>query len=812
MEIRIIIIDDELDFIESVNRGLITSGFKNVQMESDPLKAVSLFEQGETFDIALIDITMPGMDGIELLEFIKNKSPDTECIMVTAIEEAKAAVECMKKGAYDYICKPITREHLIVTINRALTLRKQIHERLQAEDALHLFKTIIESSNEAIAISDPNGQIVYINPAHEKLFGRSLEEAKQVNYRDYYPDESIDVLNREVAPALERGEGWEGVLDVFDTDGRRFPLWERADTVRDADGKMLYGFGLMHDVSEEKQKEESIRKSEERFRSLFKTMSEGVVLIDPDGQIAKANPAAEHILGLKRSEIESRNYVSPEWDILRSDGTLMPPEEMAGPRVMKEKRPVTDQVMGVRSPDGSISWIEVSATPNLNADGKITGIVGTFADISKRKRAEDELQASEKRFRTSIDNMLDAFAIFSSIRDEAGKIVDFKFEYINEAACQLNQRTREWHLRHTLLDLLPGHIEAGLLDKYVQVVETGEPLREESYVYEDMYGGDQRLVRVLDFNIIKLGDGFISNWRDVCERKKAEERIKESEWNFRLLTELSHEAIVLHKNGQLVFANDQYYRMCGYKPEEMVDIDIITKTLTPESTKVVRERVATGNLDPYEAVAQAKDGRKFPVEIHPNMTEYNGQKVRVAVIRDLTERKRAEDNLKAEKDFTDIMLNTMLDTVFVFEPETGKPLRWNLVFNEVSGYTDEEIAAMKAPDDWYKPEDLEKARVETEKLLRGEKSLIEMSLITKHGRIIPTEYTASMMNDAQGNPKYIIAVGRDITECKRAEEEIKASLKEKKRGVESSMCLTKPTNPDEIASVVDEALSKKQGT
>ncbi|GAH12533.1 unnamed protein product, partial [marine sediment metagenome] len=87
------------------------------------------------------------------------------------------------------------------------------------------------------------------------------------------------------------------------------------------------------------------------------TMYEGVLLINPDGRIVQANPTAERILGRKRSEIEGRSYVSPEWEILRPDGTPMPPEEMAGPRAMKEKRPVNDVVMGVRRPDGSIGWI-----------------------------------------------------------------------------------------------------------------------------------------------------------------------------------------------------------------------------------------------------------------------------------------------------------------------------------------------------------------------------------------------------------------------------------------------------------------------
>jgi DNA-binding NtrC family response regulator len=117
-------VDDERDFLESIRRGLITSGFKHVRTEDDPVKAADTFEKGETFDIALIDITMPGMSGVQLLEAIKATSPRTECIMVTAVDEARTAVRCLRKGAYDYLVKPVSKEDLIATIDRALERKR----------------------------------------------------------------------------------------------------------------------------------------------------------------------------------------------------------------------------------------------------------------------------------------------------------------------------------------------------------------------------------------------------------------------------------------------------------------------------------------------------------------------------------------------------------------------------------------------------------------------------------------------------------------------------------------------------------------
>jgi two-component system response regulator AtoC len=129
MENSVIVIDDERDFLESVRRGLITSGIKSVHVEEDPIRASALISGGESFDIALIDITMPGMDGMELLELIKNTSPQTECIMITAVDEARTAVKCMRIGAYDYLVKPLSKEDLVLSVNRALE-RKRLVEIL----------------------------------------------------------------------------------------------------------------------------------------------------------------------------------------------------------------------------------------------------------------------------------------------------------------------------------------------------------------------------------------------------------------------------------------------------------------------------------------------------------------------------------------------------------------------------------------------------------------------------------------------------------------------------------------------------------
>ena len=129
MKDKILLVDDEKDFLDSLHRALKTAGFKNLICETDSQTAARLIEQEQDVDIALLDVTMPGMSGVELLENIRVNSPNTECIMVTAVDEARVAVECMRRGAYDYLVKPISKEELCISIRRALE-RKRLMDLL----------------------------------------------------------------------------------------------------------------------------------------------------------------------------------------------------------------------------------------------------------------------------------------------------------------------------------------------------------------------------------------------------------------------------------------------------------------------------------------------------------------------------------------------------------------------------------------------------------------------------------------------------------------------------------------------------------
>jgi type II secretory ATPase GspE/PulE/Tfp pilus assembly ATPase PilB-like protein/DNA-binding NarL/FixJ family response regulator len=121
---NILIVDDEQDYLDSVKRYLLRAGLKNIRLDNDPRQTVASLEKGESFDVALLDITMPHLNGIQLLDMIKKMSPNTECIMVSALCDARIASDCINKGAYAYLVKPVSGDDVINTINRALERRR----------------------------------------------------------------------------------------------------------------------------------------------------------------------------------------------------------------------------------------------------------------------------------------------------------------------------------------------------------------------------------------------------------------------------------------------------------------------------------------------------------------------------------------------------------------------------------------------------------------------------------------------------------------------------------------------------------------
>ena len=122
----VLVVDDEVLFLEGIRRCFSTEGFRHVTYLSDALEASNLILSEVSFDLCLLDVNMLGMSGDKLLELVKEHNATTECIMISARDDAKTALSCLRKGAYDYLLKPLTCEELLGVVNRSLERKRLI--------------------------------------------------------------------------------------------------------------------------------------------------------------------------------------------------------------------------------------------------------------------------------------------------------------------------------------------------------------------------------------------------------------------------------------------------------------------------------------------------------------------------------------------------------------------------------------------------------------------------------------------------------------------------------------------------------------
>ncbi len=300
--------------------------------------------------------------------------------------------------------------------------------------------------------------------------------------------------------------------------------------------------------------EEVAGRREQPFRALVETMIEGALTLSADGTILYSNARFAAMVGLPLERV-----------IGSSLGDYFP----VRPRT-RLRELLSRSLEGSTREEGELLTAGGRPLPVLVSAGRLNGAASgkvcvLVADLSGIVAAREELLEREARFRTSIENMLDAFAIYSSVRDKSRRIVDFRLDYINDAGCAACRMSRKKMLGKTLLALFPAHGQSGVFDDYRRLVETGEALFRESFRIENGLSGRRRS-RLSDLQATKLGDGFAVAWRDVTERGEAEAAIRESEARFRSLVKDSLVGFIIVQGGKIVFANPEAERIFGDVP------------------------------------------------------------------------------------------------------------------------------------------------------------------------------------------------------------------------------------------------------
>ncbi len=491
--------------------------------------------------------------------------------------------------------------------------RPSFFDPLSEERAERRFRLLAEAIPQIVWTTTADGYCDYTNRRWLDYSGMTAEESAGVGWRDAVHPEDQERHGALWAKVFRGSVGFEIEYRLRRADGAYRWFLARAEPIRDDEGTVVRWFGTCTDIDDRRREaDEKLRRKGDRLRLAAEAAPLGYWDWDIAADSIIWSQSLEHISGTSPASFGVT--IEGLMGLVHPDDRGSVGEAVRGS--LDRGEPYGAEFRMIR-PDGSYRWCLAKGQVFRDEHGRAVRMSGVDVDITARKEAEDRLRASEERFRASADTMLDCFAIYTAVRDASGEIVDFRTEYMNEAACRSNRMTREQQVGKHLLDLLPGHRESGLFAKYCRVVETGEPLELEEMFYEDVFDGE-RLERFYSIRVSKVGDGYVAAWRDITGRKRTERALHDALELARRVAEITPASVYIYDlvEGRPLYHNREIDAHLGRKPEAILTLgpDAVPALMHPDDrarfpahlAKV--SALADGEREPFEFRARHADG------------------------------------------------------------------------------------------------------------------------------------------------------------------------------------------------------------
>jgi PAS domain S-box-containing protein len=423
---RLLVVDDEEAILQIFRRKLEKLNYE-VHIANGGKKAL-LTLANTTIDLLVTDITMPGMNGIELMRKAVALQPDLQCIVMTGFGQIETAVEAMRLGAVNYFSKPVDFESLKMAIHKGLEKKhlqeelareRQSLERANRELAVEVSKNkmILDAAGEGIIGLNASGKVTFANPAACRMLGWEVLEIMGQSLQIFSEDTGLLTGGIEGAPlpSNENKRKDSGVDAVFRRrNGDYFPV-EYVSSPMMESGRATGTVLVFNDIAQRKQAERKLLAHLEFMQVLLDTIPAPVFYKDADGIYRGCNTAFTQFVGKPREEIIGKGVfgVAP-----RSNAELYHQADaslFANPGSQVYEAPV-------RFADGTEHEVIFHKATFTDPDGKVAGLVGIMLDITERKQTEREL---------------------GLYRDHLEKLVEERTAELRETNEQLRQEIRE---------------------------------------------------------------------------------------------------------------------------------------------------------------------------------------------------------------------------------------------------------------------------------------------------------------------------------------------------------------------------------
>jgi PAS domain S-box-containing protein len=394
------------------------------------------------------------------------------------------------------------------------------------------YKTLVENLNDAIFTVDSSGLIIYVSPVIEQMLGYRPEEVIGERFSEFIHPEDRPGLNDSFRRTMQgKFEPYEFRARDKSNQYRHVRTSSRIEI--DEKGHALGLTGILSDITEQKKNDEKLRQSEERYRTVVSSASNGIVLQESTGRILAWNKAAERIFGIKEEDILGLKSSNFEWKTFYKDGSVFPVTEHPSIHTLKTAEPCRNVVMGVRNAaTDQLSWISINTIPLLK-EGEMTpyGVVISFSDMTDQKLAEDAEQESKSKLAAIIEFLPDATFVI----DQDGKVIAWNRAMEEMTGVNKNDMIGQGdhayavpfygERRRILLDLLDQD-DKEIASFYQYFQRKGNTINAEIFAPAFLGGVGAHLwataAQIFDLKGKRLG--AIESIRDISERKEAEGR------------------------------------------------------------------------------------------------------------------------------------------------------------------------------------------------------------------------------------------------------------------------------------------------
>ncbi len=741
------------------NRGLIEASFDGLVMVDPMLTITDVNEK------------MCQMSGYERTELIGSAFQD----YFTDVKRAAAGVRnTLDKGAltnYELTLRTKGGNEQLVSFNAAtftdqagkvrgifasardITEQGRLQTLLAEEQAYN--RGLFEASRDGLVTVNEDMRITDVNETLCKMVGRTRAQLVGSMFAEYFTDRdrAIDGIRL----TFEKGLVTNYVLTMQAANEKKLQVSFNAAVFRDAGGVVRGIFASFRDVTDQQELELQLRDTQVYTRSLIESNVDGIMTTDPLGVITDVNEQMVALTGRTREELKGSAFKTYFTEPDRAEEAI---------RLVLHEGKVTNYELTARSKEGRETVVSYNASAFFDRDNRLQGVFAAARTITAQRKLEEQLREQQAYLRGLIESSGDGLITVGP----DGFISD-----VNDQMCRMSGYPREDLNGTQFADYFTERevARAGVKQTFEKGVVT-------EYALTLVSRTRRHLQVTFNASVFKdsggVARGIFASVRDVTDRVRLEEQMREQQNYLRGLIESSGDGLVIvDPEGFITDLNEQMCRMTGYPRQELMGSVFKRYFTQPDNAELgVRRTLAEGGVTNYELVLESKGGRKAAISFNASVFRAPDGHIEgiFASMRDISEKARLETQLTEQQVYNRSLFEASADALFAIAPD-GVITDVNEEATRLSGYTRKHLIGSRFNDYFTDPAQAAAGAAKT--FAEGRVIGYELVIVTRQGRRITVSVNAGVFTDASGQALGILAGAREISAQKLLEQQLRDS-------------------------------------